>query len=66
MKSLNVSVSNTADGRVSWRMDGNTADISITQRYKFGHTRVRMFTLRIAFRGAGVIVIPHVCSAGRD
>ena len=37
-----------------------------TQRYKFGHTSVRMFTLRRPCRGARVIVIPHVCSTGRD
>ena len=58
--------SNTADGRVARRTYGNTADIIITQLYKLGRTSVRMFTLRRPFRGARVIGIPHVCSAGRD
>ena len=58
--------SNTADGRVTRRTDGNTADIIITQRYKLGRTSIRMFTLRRSFRGARAIVIPNVCSAGRD
>ena len=57
---------NTADGKVTRLTDGNTADIITTQRYKLGRTSVRMFTLRRPFRGSRVIVITHVCSAGRD
>ena len=58
--------SNTADGRVTRLMDGNTADIIIRQRNKLGRTSVRMFTLRRPFHGARVSVILHVCSAGQD